>query len=129
MTPRVPVILEVLVRMPTDFFHCLHCEQVFSATGIGAVVRWEAREEYPADMLEEARRLSAWLQDLALRYGEQLCIRVIDQQSPEGFYKSLRHWVRRSPTFIVNGCTKHSGWDLQAVERLLADCGGTLRLT
>jgi hypothetical protein len=73
-------------------------------------------------MLEEARCLSAWLRDLAVRYGEQLRVRVIDPQSPEGFYKSLRYWVRSYPTFIINRRTKYTGWDRETLERLLADC-------
>jgi hypothetical protein len=40
-----------------------------------------------------------------------------------GFWKSLRHWVRRYPTFIVNGDRKHVGWDQDALERLLQASG------
>jgi hypothetical protein len=35
-TPQVSIIPEVLVHMPTDFFHC---ERLFDATGIGTEVR------------------------------------------------------------------------------------------
>jgi hypothetical protein len=128
MAPPSPVLLEVLVHVPTDFFHCLHCEQVFGATGIGAEVRREVREDYPSPILEESARLSAWLHDLAVRFGKQLCIRVIDPQSPEGFFKSLRYWVRHYPTFIINRRRKYTGWDREAMERLLAECSGELDL-
>jgi hypothetical protein len=70
-------------------------------------------------MLDEAGRLSAWLQDLSARYGEQLRIHIIDPQSPEGFFKSLRYWVRRYPTFIIDRRAKYTGWDRTALERLL----------
>jgi hypothetical protein len=83
---------------------------------------------YPPQMLEEAGRLSTWLQELSARWGQQLHIRVIDPQSPEGLYKSLRYWVRRYPTFIINRRKKHTGWDPDAVERLIVDCGGSLDL-
>ena len=123
---RVPVLLEILAHVPTDFFHCMHCERLFDATGIGTEVRRETQAGYPLQMLEEAGRLSAWLHDLLARCGKQLCIRVIDPQSPEGLYKSLRYWVRQYPTFIINRKTKYTGWDPEALERLLADCIGSL---
>jgi hypothetical protein len=102
----------------------MHCERVFDVAGIGAAVRIEARSGYPSQMLDETQRLTAWLQALSARWGKQLHIRVIDPQSPEGLYKSLRYWVHRYPTFIINRRKKHVGWDPEAVERLLADCGG-----
>ena len=113
--------MEVLAHVPTDFFHCLHCERFFDAAGVGAAVRREARDAYPPKMLEEAGRLAAWLQDLSVKYGERLHIRVVDPQSPEGLLKSLRYWVRRYPTFVVDRRTKHTGWEPAALERLLAD--------
>jgi hypothetical protein len=128
IAPPVPVFLEVLVCVPTDFFHCMHCERLFGTTGIGAEVRREVRSDYPTQMLEDGRRISDWLQGAAVRYGEQLRIRVIDPQSPEGFYKSLRYWVRRYPTFIINRRTKYTGWDPEALERLLADLCEQLNL-
>ena len=113
--------MEVLAHIPTDFFHCLHCEQLFDAAGIGASVRRGMRDAYPAEMLEEAEFLAAWLQDLSARYGRQLHIRVVDPQSLEGFFKSLRYWVRRYPTFVINRREKYVGWEPVALDRLLAD--------
>jgi hypothetical protein len=104
----------------------MHCERLFDATGIGTEARREARAGYPSQMLEEAGRLSAWLQELSARCGNQLHIRVIDPQSPEGLYKSLRYWVRRYPAFIINRKTKVTGWDLESLERLLDDFVGSL---
>ena len=107
--------------MPTDYFHCSHCEQIFGAAELGATVRREIRITYPPEMLKDAERLATWLADLSARYGERLHIRIIDPQSMEGFFKSLRYWVRRYPTFIINRRTKYTGWELAALERLLAD--------
>ena len=118
---QAPALLEVLAHVPTDFFHCLHCEQLFDAVGIGGAVRRETRGAYPPDVLEEADRLAAWLRSLSARYGEQLHIRVVDPQSAEGFFKSLRYWVRRYPAFIVNRREKQIGWKLTAVEQLLEE--------
>jgi hypothetical protein len=105
--------------MPTDFFHCSHCEQLFAVTSIGAAVHREIKADYPSDMLEDAGRLAAWLQDLSTRYGERLHIRVIDPQSLEGFVKSLRYWVRRYPAFIIDRRAKYIGWEPASLDRLL----------
>jgi len=43
------------------------------------------------------------------------------EQSMEGFFKSLRHWVRRYPTFIIDRRIKYTGWEPNVLERLLAD--------
>jgi hypothetical protein len=119
--PLSPVLLEVLAHIPTDFFHCSHCERFFDAAGIGASVHREIQAAYPPEVLEEAGRLATWLQDLSTRYGEQLRIHIIDPQSPEGLFKSLRYWVRRYPTFIINRRAKYTGWEPAALERLLPD--------
>ena len=76
-------------------------------------------EQYPPEFLEESHRLAAWLEELSARYGPRLFIRVIDPQSLVGFFKSLRYWVRRYPTFIVNGREKYTGWDRDALEAIL----------
>ena len=117
--PPRPVLLEVLAHIPTNFFHCSHCEQFFDAAGIGAPVHREIQADYPPEVLDEAGRLAIWLQDLSARYGEQLCIHIIDPQSPEGLLKSLRYWVRRYPTFIIDRRARYTGWDQAALERLL----------
>lgn len=121
-TPQpIFVRLEVLAYMPTDYFHCLHCEQVFGVANVGATVRQEVRSTYPPEILKDAERLAVWLGNLSAQYGEQLHIRVVDPQSMEGFFKSLRYWVRRYPAFIINHRTKYTGWEPAALERLLAD--------
>jgi hypothetical protein len=117
----IPILIEVLAHIPTDFFHCYHCEQIFGAVELGAAVRRETRTTYPPEMLKDAERLATWLADLSARYGERLHVRIIDPQSMEGFLKSLRYWVRRYPTFIINRRTKYTGWESAALERLLAD--------
>jgi hypothetical protein len=76
-------------------------------------------QQYPPEFLEESHRLLVWLEELGSRYGPRLSIKVIDPQSLPGFLKSLRHWVRRYPTFIINGREKYTGWDRDALEALL----------
>jgi hypothetical protein len=114
-----PVLLEVLAHIPTDFFHCSHCERFFDAAGIGAGVHREIRSAYPREVLEEATQLVAWLRQLSSEYGERLYIRTVDPQSLEGFVKSLRYWVRQYPTFIIDRKTKYTGWEPAGLRRLL----------
>jgi hypothetical protein len=106
--------------MPADLFHCAHCERLFDAAGIGDAVHREIQAGYPPEILEQAGRLAAWLDELSLRYRERLHIRVIDPQSLQGFFKSLRHWVRRYPAFIV-GHLKYVGWERAALDGLLEE--------
>jgi hypothetical protein len=75
-----------------------------------------ALAEYPQEWQEEFGRLTDWVYDLADRHGDKILIKVIDPQSPEGLFKSLRYRVRRYPTWIVNGKTRVVGWDRQALE-------------
>ena len=82
-------------------------------------------QEYPSDLLEDHYRLSAWVVDLATRYKERILIQVIDPQSSLGLFKSIRHWVRTYPTFIVDGQEKIVGWDRAALDAALqARLGG-----
>ena len=116
-----PVRLQVFAHIPTDFFHCSHCERLLDAAGIGTSAHREMQATYPPEVLQEAERLATWLQDLSARHGDQIHIRVVDPQSPEGFFKSLRYWVRRYPTFVVNRHTKYTGWEPGVLDRLLEE--------
>jgi hypothetical protein len=59
--------------------------------------------------------------ELSARYGEQLHIRVIDPQSLEGLFRSLRHWISRYPTFIIDRKKTYTGWDPGVLDRLLVE--------
>ena len=67
--------------------------------------------EYPDDLLEDHYQLSALVVELVNQYKDQIIIHVIAPQSLQGFFKSLRYWVRKYPTFIVNGQVAIAGWD------------------
>ena len=113
------VSVQVIAPVLTDYFHCLHCEQLFDQADIGRQVHQEELDQYPEDVKQEAARLAGWLFDLADRYGDQIHIRVIDPQSPEGLFKSLRYWVRKYPTFIVDDRKKIVGWNRAALDAAL----------
>lgn len=118
-SPERTVLLEVLLPMPTDLFHCRHCEQWFDLAGVGTPVHQQIAADYPPQLLEEAQRLAAWLNDLAERYRGRLHIQVLDPQSPQGLGRSLRYGVRQYPTFIINRRRKHVGWEQAPLERAL----------
>ena len=80
-------------------------------------------DEYPPDLKEEYLKLSDWIRELIRIYEDRLLIKLIDAQSILGFYKSLRHWVRKYPTFIVEGRETYTGWDKKRLETLLGKFG------
>jgi hypothetical protein len=65
--------------------------------------------------------LADWLFEITHQYGDQIQIQAIDPQSIEGFLKSLRYWIRKYPTFIVDGHEKLTGWDKGALDRMIQD--------
>lgn len=114
-----PIHIEVIAPVLTDFRHCTHCETIFDETQVGAVVHQQILNEYPEDWKEDFARLSAWLTELAGTYGRTLQIKLVDPQSVEGFFKSIRFGVRRYPAFIIEGRKKLVGWDKTALDQLL----------
>ena len=82
-------------------------------------------DEYPPDLKEVYLKLSDWIRELIRIYEDRLLIKLIDAQSILGFYKSLRHWVRKDPTFIVEGQETYTGWDKKRLETLLGKFGLT----
>lgn len=111
--------VEVIAPVLTNYFHCMHCEQIFAQAGLGRRVHQEERDQYPPEFRADSERLADLLLELVDRYGDQIRIRVIDPQSLEGFWRSLRHWIRTYPTFIVNGRWKVQGWDRDELQRVL----------
>jgi len=114
-----PITLEVVTRVLTTFDHCRHCEVLFDQADLDQKFHQKDMSEYPPDLAEEYLRLSEWIRELTHLYQHRLMVRIIDAQSLLGIYKSLRHWIRRYPTFIVEGKETCSGWDKSQLERLL----------
>ena len=113
------VSVQVIAPSLTNFFHCIHCEQLVEQAGIGRQVHKEELDQYPEDIKQEAARLANRLLELSNRCGGQINIRVIDPQSPEGLFKSVRYWVREYPTFIVDGREKVTGWNQAVLDAVL----------
>ena len=120
MTAQKPITVEVLAYAPTAFFHCRHCEVVWQQTGTGRALRQEQLEaSLPDDLMQQYQHISDWVMLMAETYGSRLQFKVIDAASLEGWFKSLRYWVRRYPTVIVDGRTKFLGPDLQQASELI----------
>lgn len=90
--------------------------------GIGDKVHNAEINEYPDDMKAEYLWISAWARDITHRFGRGVVVKVIDPQSLVGFYKILRHRIRRYPAFIVDGEARLIGQEAGSeVERHVAE--------
>jgi hypothetical protein len=75
--------------------------------------------QYPEELKEEYLRLSDWIRQLCDTYQNNILIKIIDAHTPLGLYKCVRYRFRRTPTFIVNGRQKYTGWDERRLEAIL----------
>ncbi len=120
------VNIEIIAPLISGAKHCQHCENFLDDAGISQRIQEEELKSYPEEMWRDYARLSQIVRDLSQRYGSQLRITLIDPHSPMGLWKSVRHWVRRYPTFIVNGHAKYAGWDVGPLDALLREGGATV---
>jgi hypothetical protein len=114
-----PISLEIVTGMMTTFSQCRSCTIVFDEAGLNEKIRQKVSDEYPPDFIEASQKLSEWIQELKQLYRHRLVIRLIDAKSFLGFYKSLRHRIRKYPGFIVDGKETCIGWDKKKLEDLL----------
>jgi len=77
--------------------------------------------EYPEELKEEYLFLSNWIKELAQKYRERILIKIIDVQSLQGVLKSIRYWVHRYPTFIINKKKRYTGKDKNQLDALLQE--------
>ncbi len=118
------VTLDVISPIPEGWGICLSCEMLMARANLDEAPYARGRDEYPAEWLEDFYRLSNVVMELADRYGDSIRIQIWDPRSVQGLIKSLRHWVRRYPTFIVQGQNKVTGWDLGQLEQQIIAAGG-----
>ncbi len=113
------VRLEVIAPTVQQPGMCSPCELILSEAGVSQNPAERAIDEYPQDWQDDYERLTHWVYDFADRYGDRVLIKVIDPQSPEGLLKSVRYWIRKYPTWVVNGRKRVVGWDREALEAAL----------
>jgi hypothetical protein len=121
-----PVPVEVIVPLPEGWGICLSCEMLMARANLDKAPAERGLEEYPPEWQEDFHRLSDLVLDLAARYGNDVLIRIWDPRSLQGLLRSIRHGVRRYPTFVVAG-HKISGWDTARLEQTLAEALGVQR--
>lgn len=117
----MPISLDVIAPIPEGWGLCQACELVMAHADLDQAPPARRQEELPPEWRADFLRLSDLVFDLARRYGERIVIRIYDPHSLPGLVKAVRHRVRRYPTFVVDGHTKITGWDLTTLERALAD--------
>ena len=111
--------VEVSAPLPEGWGICLSCEMLMARANLDKAPYERGLDEYPPDWQEGFHRLSDTILNLSARFADSLMIRIYDPRSLQGLVKSLRHGVRRYPTFIVDGKQKVSGWDIAELEEIL----------
>ena len=120
-----PVQVEVIAPLPEGWGICLSCEMLMARANLDKAPAERGLDEYPPEWQEDFHRLSDLVLDLAARHGDKVLIRIWDPRSLQGMWKSIRHGVRRYPTFVVAG-RKVAGWDAAQVEQaVVAALGAT----
>jgi hypothetical protein len=114
-----PILIEIVSRVLTSYDHCHRCAILFDEAGLQKEFNENLLEGYPQDLREECAQLSEWIRELTGLYKHRLLIRIIDAHSPAGMVKCLRHWIRKYPTFIINGKKTFVGWDKSKLEGLI----------
>jgi hypothetical protein len=113
------ILLEIVSRVLTSYDHCHRCAILFDEAGLQKEFNENLLEGYPQDLREECAQLSDWIRELSGLYKHRLVIKIIDAHSPVGMVKCLRHWIRKYPTFIINGKETFVGWDKDKLEGLI----------
>ncbi len=117
-----PILLEILAPMlSTSEMSCYGCNVIFDSLGVRSSYRRDAVNDYPEDWKQIAGSLTDWIKEISNLYRHRINIRVIDAQSPLGFWKQLRYRLFRFPAFIVDKKQTYVGWNPQELEALIDD--------
>jgi len=115
-----PLLVEIVAYAPTAFYHCTHCEIIWKETGFSNGVHEEqVASALPPDVMQDYQAVSDWVRQLFKVYCDRVRVKVIDAASIEGFWKTLRHGLRRYPAVLV-GPAKFSGANFAAAEAEIA---------
>ena len=105
-----PLRVEVISHILSSFDHCAHCQVFLNEAGVGQQVHREDFSGFPDEVREEYERLLTLVAKLSRRFGGRVQFKILDPQTIEGVWKSLRYWVRQYPAFLIGG-EKLVGWD------------------
>ena len=118
------VHIDVISPLPEGWGICLSCEMLMARANLDQAPHERGLDEYPPEWQEEFQRLSDVVMGLSTRYQDSILIQIWDPRSLQGLLKSIRYWVRRYPTFIVEGQNKITGWDVEQLEKYIVSSGG-----
>jgi hypothetical protein len=121
------VHVDVISPLPEGWGICPSCEMLMARANLDQAPHQRGLDEYPPEWQEEFQRLSDVVMDLSTRFQGSILIRIWDPRSLQGLIKSCRYWVRRYPTFIVQGQDKVTGWDVEQLEQSILAAGGVLQ--
>jgi hypothetical protein len=114
------ILLEVVAPTLSGVeMSCRGCGFILGTVGIRNEYRNAISEEYPDDWKQATTYLSDWIKEIASLYRHRVMIRMIDAQSPFGFWKQIRHRVFRFPAFIVDRQNTYVGWNPKELEALI----------
>ena len=126
--PLPPVVVEVFAPVLLASGLALMREgSAMDLLGVGRAVHRDEVKRYPPPMREEYRRLWALLHAIQERFGQMVTIRIVAPPSLRWLAASLRHRVRRYPTFILDGRERVTGWDEQALAERIQERLGARR--
>ena len=114
-----PLIVEIIAYAPTQYFHCQHCELVWTQAQVDGVKKFHndaVESSIPPEMMQEYQALSDWVLKTVKHYNGRVTFRVVDAASVEGVWKTLRYGVRKYPAFVIEGKDKLTGSDFAQVE-------------
>jgi hypothetical protein len=114
------VHVDVISPLPEGWGICLSCEMLMARANLDQAPHQRGLDEYPPEWQEEFQHLSNVVLELSTRYQDNIFIQIWDPRSLQGLMKSIRYWVRRYPTFIVNGQNKVTGWDVRQLSNILS---------
>ncbi len=115
-----PVIVEVVIPTITSLdFSCSRCGIIMDQFQLTKNSRGEMCSEYPAEWMEEAKRIGEFITKLRNIYKHRISVHIIDAQSITGLWKQIRHGRSSMPLFIIDGYKVCRGWDCGRVEALI----------
>lgn len=114
------VLLEVVAPMLSSVeLNHSGLKWVFSSLGLNEKDRNSCVASYPQEWKEAVVCLSDWIDEISRLYRHRILIRIIDAQSPLGFWKQLRHSLFTFPAFIIDRKYTYIGWDSRELEEVI----------
>lgn len=93
---RKPILLEVIAPILERVGLCFTCQVVLTGAGMD-----RGQDAYPEEWRRDFEATLGIVSRAAEVCGDALVVRWSDPRSLRGLYLSLRHGVRRYPTFVL----------------------------